>query len=89
MMRSTSAATITFNVIYNNKRYGMVSDRELIVLTESGEQLAYQRASSSDAWRQVPLTGEHSERSEDAVATLRVAEVLSMSVRSTGRATEK
>jgi hypothetical protein len=57
-------------VIYNKKSYGAVSDRELIVLTETGEQLVYERAVSSDAWRQVPLTREQSERSKDAASTL-------------------
>jgi hypothetical protein len=66
-------------VIYNKKRYGVVSDRELIVLTEIGEQLVYERAVSSDAWRQVPLTREQSERSKDAASTLRLAEDLLLS----------
>ena len=73
-------------VIYNKKRYGVVSDRELIVLTETGEQLSYQKACSSDAWRQVPLTGKQSERSKDAVAMLRVAEDLLVSGRYTAGA---
>jgi phosphoglycerol transferase MdoB-like AlkP superfamily enzyme len=74
-------------VIYNKKRYGVVSARELIVLTETGEQLAYQKADSGGVWRQVPLTGELSERSKDAVATLRVGEDLLVSGRYTARPT--
>jgi hypothetical protein len=56
-----------------------------MVLTETGEQLAYQKAASSDAWRQVPLTGDQSERSKDAVATLRLAEDLLVSGNYTAR----
>jgi hypothetical protein len=72
-------------VIYNKKRYGVVSDRELIVLTETGEQLVYERAVSSDAWRQVPLTREQSERTKDATSTLLLAEDLLLSGRDTAR----
>ena len=40
------------------KRYGIVSDRELIVLAETGEEISYQRDGSHTAWQQVPLAAQ-------------------------------
>ena len=43
-------------VIYNKKRYGIVTDRELIVLRESGDRLAYERAAHGKPWTQIAMT---------------------------------
>ena len=69
-------------VIYNKKRYGFVAQRELIVLSENGEKLAYAR-SDKDSWRQTPMTAQLSERAKDAASMLRVAEDLLVSGRYT------
>ena len=44
------AETPAAMVIYNKKRYGIVTDRELIVLRESGDRLAYERAAHGKPW---------------------------------------
>ena len=69
-------------VIYNKKRYGIVAQRELIVLSETGEKLAYAR-SDKDSWRQMPMTAQLNERAKDAASMLRVAEDLLVSGRYT------
>lgn len=70
-------------VVYNMKRYGIVSDCELIVLAETGEEISYQRDGSHTAWQQVPLAAHERERSKTALALLRVAEDLLLSGRYT------
>ena len=70
-------------VIYNKKRYGIVADRELIVLSETGEKLVYERAGDKDSWRQTPMTAPLNERAIDAASLLRVAEDLLLSGRYT------
>jgi phosphoglycerol transferase MdoB-like AlkP superfamily enzyme len=70
-------------VIYNKKRYGIVADRELIVLSETGEELAYAQSKDKDSWRQMPMTATLKERAKDAASLLRVAEDLLMSGRYT------
>jgi len=70
-------------VIYNKKRYGIVAQRELIVLSEIGEKLVYERASDKDSWRQMPMTAQLNERAKDAASMLRVAEDLLVSGRYT------
>jgi len=70
-------------VIYNKKRYGIVGDRQLIVLSETGEKLAYERTSDKDSWRQTPMTAPLNERAIDAASLLRVAEDLLVSGRYT------
>jgi phosphoglycerol transferase MdoB-like AlkP superfamily enzyme len=70
-------------VIYNMKRYGIVSDRELIVLAETGEEISYQRDGNHALWQQVPLAAHGAERSKTALALLRVAEDLLVSGRYT------
>ena len=63
-------------VIYNKKRYGIVADRDLIVLSETREKLAYKRSEEGNFWQQTVMTERLSERSKDAVSILRVAEEL-------------
>jgi len=70
-------------VIYNKKRYGIVADRELIVLSETGEELAYAQSEDKDSWRQMPMTAQLKERAKDAASLLWVAEDLLMSGRYT------
>jgi phosphoglycerol transferase MdoB-like AlkP superfamily enzyme len=48
-------------VVYNMKRYGIVSDRELLVLAETGEEISYQRDESHALWQQVPLAAHGAE----------------------------
>src|ERR1700692_2884818 len=52
--------------VYNMKRYGIVSDRELIVLAETGEEISYQRDGNHALWQQVPLPAHGAERSKTA-----------------------
>lgn len=68
-------------VIYNKKRYGIVADKELVVLSENGEKLAYGRTDQDQPWAQSSMTPSQTARNEDAVAILRVAEDLLMSGR--------
>jgi phosphoglycerol transferase MdoB-like AlkP superfamily enzyme len=70
-------------VVYNKNRYGIVSDRELIVLAESGGEVSYARQESYGPWRQVPTPARQSERGAIAVALLRIAEDLLLSGRYT------
>jgi hypothetical protein len=63
-------------VIYNKKRYGIVADRDLIVLSEKREKLAYTRSEEGNFWQQTAMTERLSERSKDAVSILRIAEEL-------------
>ncbi len=63
-------------VIYNKKRYGIVTDRELIVLRETGDRLLYQRAAAGAPWTQTVMTPAMAERSQDSLAVLRCAEDL-------------
>jgi phosphoglycerol transferase MdoB-like AlkP superfamily enzyme len=68
-------------VIYNKKRYGIVTDGELIVLRESGDRLAYQRPSEAKPWTQVEVTATQAARIHDGLAILRSAESLLVSGR--------
>ena len=63
-------------VIYNKKRYGIVSARELDVLAETGETFKYERGGSNEPWRQTAPGGAPSARAAIAVALLRAAEDL-------------
>lgn len=68
-------------VIYNKKRYGIVAEKELVVLSENGEKLAYGRAGQDQPWVPISMTPSQAARTEDAVALLRVAEDLLVSGR--------
>jgi len=69
--------------IYNKKRYGIVSDHELIVLAETGEKISYERDGANRNWRQVTFSPAQTKRAVDASALLRVAEDLLVSSRYT------
>ncbi len=68
-------------VIYNKKRYGIVSDRQLIVLRETGDRLVYARAIHGQSWSQMAMTATQAERIQDGLAILRSAEDLLVSGR--------
>ena len=68
-------------VIYNKKRYGIVTDRELTILRESGDRLAYERPAHDKPWTKVALSSAQAERTDDAIAILRSAEDLLVSGR--------
>ena len=68
-------------VIYNKKRYGIVSDRELIVLRESGDRLTYQRSGFGPSWLQIKTTETGTSRAQTGLAILRSAESLLVSGR--------
>lgn len=68
-------------VIYNKKRYGIVMDRELIVLRESGSRLAYRRTAQGLPWEQAAMTPTQAARVHDGLAILRSAEDLLVSGR--------
>ena len=63
-------------VIYNKKRYGIVTDRELIVLRESGDRIAYERAAHGKPWSKMAMSAAQAERTQDGLAILRSAEDL-------------
>lgn len=66
----------TATVIYNKRRYGIVSERELIVLAENDRELAYRRQERDHDWRSMTPTPAQKERSQRAVAVLKLAEDL-------------
>lgn len=68
-------------VIYNKKRYGIVADRQLVVLSETGDQLAYERRDHGNPWSRIAMTAAQSARVQDALAILRSAEDLLVSGR--------
>jgi len=68
-------------VIYNKKRYGIVTERELIVLRESGDRLAYEHAAHGRPWSQMVMNANQTERTNDGLAILRSAEDLLLSGR--------
>lgn len=68
-------------VIYKKKRYGIVTDRELIVLRESGDRLAYERAAHGKPWTQVAMRATQAARTRNGLAILRSAEDLLVSGR--------
>jgi hypothetical protein len=63
-------------VIYNKKRYGVVSDRELIVFPYKGGRIGFERDDAGNGWRQVAISTAQAGRAEIAAAMLRVAEDL-------------
>jgi phosphoglycerol transferase MdoB-like AlkP superfamily enzyme len=68
-------------VIYNKKRYGIVTDREMVVLRESGARLAYQRAAIGTPWCQMAVTPAQAANAQNGLAILRSAESLLVSGR--------
>ena len=63
-------------VIYNKKRYGIVTQHELIVLGDSRERLAYERIAPGRPWSEIAMTTAQTERTDDGLAILRSAEDL-------------
>jgi len=68
-------------IIYNKKRYGIVSGSHLVALTETGETIAYERGNDSAVWQPVTLSPPHQEISQNAQALLSAAEELLISGR--------
>jgi len=66
-------------IIYNKKRYGIVSGSQLVVLTETGETLAYERSNVNASWLPVTVSLQHQEISRNARALLGAAEKLLIS----------
>lgn len=63
-------------VIYNKRRYGIVSDRELIVFPHKGDRIGFARDGAGHGWRQAAISTAQARRAENAAAMLRVAEDL-------------
>jgi phosphoglycerol transferase MdoB-like AlkP superfamily enzyme len=63
-------------VIYNKSRYGVVSDRELIVFPYKGDRIGFARDGAGNRWRQAAISTAQARRAENAAAMLRVAEDL-------------
>ncbi|MGH7772617.1 MAG: LTA synthase family protein [Candidatus Binatia bacterium] len=63
-------------MIYNKKRYGVLSGSNLTVLTETGEELAYQRGDKPGEWEKIPPTPALRNRTQNAIALLQMSEVL-------------
>ncbi|HEX5607326.1 MAG TPA: LTA synthase family protein [Candidatus Binatia bacterium] len=69
--------------IYNKKRYGIVTERELIIMSENGERLSYERNRLDGGWRQAVFSTAQRRHADQAAALLRVAEDLLVSSRYT------
>jgi phosphoglycerol transferase MdoB-like AlkP superfamily enzyme len=69
--------------IYNKKRYGVVSDHELIVVAETGEKISYERDGANRNWQRVTFSPAQTKQALDASALLQVAEELLVSNRYT------
>ncbi len=63
-------------MIYNKKRYGIISGPNLTIFSEAGKELAYERSSLQGPWNAVPLSPKQNEYSRDAIALLQAAEQL-------------
>jgi phosphoglycerol transferase MdoB-like AlkP superfamily enzyme len=63
-------------MIYNKKRYGIVSGSNLVVLAENGETLAYERDHAAAFWRPIPPAPMQQEISCTARALLGTAQEL-------------
>jgi phosphoglycerol transferase MdoB-like AlkP superfamily enzyme len=72
-------------VIYNKRRYGIVSDRELMVFPYKGERISFERDGAGNGWRQVTVSEAQARQAEHATAMLRVAEDLLVGGRYTAR----
>ncbi|HSK29545.1 MAG TPA: sulfatase-like hydrolase/transferase, partial [Candidatus Limnocylindria bacterium] len=70
-------------VIYNKKRYGIVTGRELIVLSETGDRVGYVRDGAERVWKETAMSASQARRADQAAALLRVAEDLLVSGRYT------
>jgi phosphoglycerol transferase MdoB-like AlkP superfamily enzyme len=70
-------------VIYNKKRYGIVTGRELIVLSETGDRVGYMRDGVESVWKETAMSASQARRADQAAALLRVAEDLLVSGRYT------
>ena len=68
-------------IIYNKKRYGVVSGSHLVALTETGETIAYERGNVGAAWMPVTSSPHHRKISRNAQALLIAAEELLISGR--------
>lgn len=62
--------------IYNKRRYGVVSDGELIVFPYKGGRIGFSRNGAGDGWRQTALSATQAQRADTAAALLQVAEDL-------------
>jgi phosphoglycerol transferase MdoB-like AlkP superfamily enzyme len=63
-------------MIYNKKRYGIVSGSHLVVLAENGETLVYERDHAASFWRPIPAAPMQQEISRTARALLGTAQEL-------------
>jgi len=70
-------------MIYNRKRYGIVSGSHLVVLAENGETLVYERSRADASWLLAELAPTQQELGHNAVALLGAAQELLISGRYT------
>ncbi len=63
-------------MIYNKKRYGILSGPHLTVIAESGKELVFERGDGLGPWKAVPLTPNQHNYSRNAIALLEIAEHL-------------
>jgi hypothetical protein len=63
-------------MIYNKKRYGIVSGSHVVVMSETGETLATERNSVTASWLPVTQSPQQQEISQNATALLGAAQEL-------------
>jgi phosphoglycerol transferase MdoB-like AlkP superfamily enzyme len=63
-------------MIYNKKRYGIISGERLTVFAESGKEMAFERVEKLGPWKPAPLAPQQHDYSRNAIALLQVAEDL-------------
>jgi phosphoglycerol transferase MdoB-like AlkP superfamily enzyme len=73
-------------MVYNRKRYGIVSGSHMVVLTETGETLAYERSRADASWLPAALAPPQQELGHNAAALLGAAQELLISGRYTADA---
>ncbi len=61
-------------MVYDKKRYGIISGQTFTILSEKGNNYSYLRDAESEGWIESPYTEEHKENADYCAATLQVAE---------------
>lgn len=63
-------------MVYDKKRYGIISDQTFTILSEKGNNFSYIRDANNEGWTESAYTEKHKEHADFCAATLQVAEKL-------------